>query len=233
MSLVVGVMGGMGPAATWDFCRRVTEATAARGDADHLRLIVDCDPSVPDRNAALAGLGPDPGAHLARMADGLERHGAHLLCMPCNAAHAFVDTAIRGRSVPFLSMIDATVDVTLEAVPGAKTVAIFATTATIDGRLYHDAFARSGVTVLEPTAEERDTVMAAVSTVKRGAPLEDARRRLIAIADAAVAAGAGALVAACTEIPLIIGRNDVSVAWIESTQALAERVVRHAYRPRD
>ena len=51
----VGVLGGMGPAATIDFFARIVAATPAARDQDHLHLIIDNNPQVPDRNAAIAG----------------------------------------------------------------------------------------------------------------------------------------------------------------------------------
>ena len=73
---VVGVIGGMGPAATVHFMGRVLALTPAARDQDHVRLIVDNNGGVLDRNAAVRGQGPSPGPELANMARGLERAGA-------------------------------------------------------------------------------------------------------------------------------------------------------------
>ena len=48
----IGVIGGMGPAATADFLSRLVIAVGAARDADHPRVFVDCNPHVPDRNDA-------------------------------------------------------------------------------------------------------------------------------------------------------------------------------------
>ena len=61
-SKTVGVLGGMGPAATLDFFARVLAESKAGRDQEHIRLIVDCNPAVPDRNAAVAGTGPSPSS---------------------------------------------------------------------------------------------------------------------------------------------------------------------------
>lgn len=52
----VGVIGGMGPAATADFLRRLVDATAADDEAHHLRVVVDSDPTIPSRAAYFAAL---------------------------------------------------------------------------------------------------------------------------------------------------------------------------------
>ena len=101
----VGVMGGMGPAATVDFLDRVRRRTPARLDADHLRLLVDSDPTLPDRHAALADGGPSPGPRLVAMAQGLERAGAQGLVLVCNSAHAWADEIRAAVAVPFIDMV--------------------------------------------------------------------------------------------------------------------------------
>ena len=227
---VVGVLGGMGPAATWDFCAKLTAATPATRDQDHLRVLVDADPSVPDRNAALEGRGPSPGPRLAEMARGLERAGAEVLCMPCNAAHAFADEVREATVVPFVDMIEATVEATMKRVPAARRVGLLATTATLDAGLYERVFAARGVEVVKPTPEQRGEVMDAIYAVKSGDRGSGPRAAMRRAAEAAVAAGAEALVAACTEVPLALTPEDLEVPLVASSDALAVIVVRIATR---
>ena len=47
---VIGVMGGLGPAATLDFFGRIISKTNALRDQDHLRVIIDNNTKIPDRN---------------------------------------------------------------------------------------------------------------------------------------------------------------------------------------
>jgi len=56
----VGILGGMGPAATADFYTKLIQSTPATQDQDHLPVIIWADPSMPDRTAALLGNGPGP-----------------------------------------------------------------------------------------------------------------------------------------------------------------------------
>ena len=68
-SRAIGIIGGMGPAATADLFTKILAATGATRDQDHLRLIVDSNPAIADRNAALDDTGPSPGPILAAMAN--------------------------------------------------------------------------------------------------------------------------------------------------------------------
>jgi aspartate racemase len=222
--LTAGVLGGMGPAATLDFMARVQALRAGGGDRDHLRLIVDLNPGVPDRNAAIAGTGASSGPALAQMARGLERAGADFLVMPCNTAHAFADDIRAATILPFVDMISATVDAA--AASGARRVGVMATVGCVDAGLYHRALAARGLDAVVPEGEGRAAFMAALALIKAG-DLEAARAGMRGVAEALVAAGAEALIAGCTEVPLVLDVG-LSVPLINSTQVLAEATVEMA-----
>ena len=50
---MIGVIGGMGPAATVDFLAKVIAETPAQDDADHVPMLISCDPRLPLRPAAI------------------------------------------------------------------------------------------------------------------------------------------------------------------------------------
>ena len=94
-SLTLGVLGGMGPAATLDFLAKIQAFTPAKSDQDHIRVIVDINPKAPDRNLP----GTNAGDVLAEMAGALRGAGAEVLAMPCNTAHAHADVIQRAARV--------------------------------------------------------------------------------------------------------------------------------------
>lgn len=218
---VVGVLGGMGPAATLDFFARVLALTPAKTDQDHIRLIIDCNSQVPNRNAAIAGTGPSPAPVLAEMARGLKRAGAEMLVMPCNAAHAFLDQVKRATDLPVISIIDVTVEETLRRRDGAKRIGLLAADGCINAGLYQRAFAAHGVDVVLPDAELRARFMDALSRIKQGDIGEAVRAEMRAVANALIADGAEVIVAGCTEVPLALNDGDVAVPLISSTDCLA------------
>src|SRR5262245_548985 len=85
----IGVIGGMGPAATADLFAKLIAATNAKLDQDHLHILIDNNPRIPNRNDAIAGRGPSPAPHLAASARKLQDAGADFLVIACNTAHAF------------------------------------------------------------------------------------------------------------------------------------------------
>ncbi len=219
-SKTVGVLGGMGPAATLDFFARVLAQTKADHDQDHIRLIIDSNPSMPDRNAAIAGTGPSPAPILQEMARGLARAGADLLVMPCNAAHAFLDDVKAATDLPLISIIDVTVEALRASLPQLQRAGILASTGCLDAGLYRKAFTRIGVETIEPVGEERDRFMRVLYRIKSGDMGPSVKSEMRAVAQSLIDKGAEAIVAGCTEVPLVLDATDVAAPLLNSTDCL-------------
>lgn len=212
MSRILGVLGGMGPAATVGFLAQLQALTPAQGDADHIRVLMDMNPQVPDRNRT-----PELAeAVLAEMAARLKAAGAEILAMPCNTAHAQA-AGIRAAGLPFIDMIAETTAAVVAS--GANSVGILATPG--DEALYVAAFQAAGVTPVLLEGPDREAFMARIYGVKAGEVGEAARARMKELAAGLVARGAEGIVAGCTEVPLLLAQGDVSVPLTDSAEVLA------------
>lgn len=221
MKRVAGVLGGMGPDATVDFMAKVIALTPAGKDQDHVRMLVDHNPGIPNRQAALLHGGEDPGPVLAAMAAGLEAAGADFLVIPCNTAHAFSDAITAAVGIPLVSIIDLTVD----ACEPYASVGLLATDGCVASRVYQKALAARGKTVIVPEPDEMASLMAAISAIKAGRRDEDISSAMRDVAAALVARGAGAIIAGCTEIPLALDAGMLDVPLVSSTEVLAVATV--------
>jgi aspartate racemase len=227
---VVGVLGGMGPAATADFYDKLVRATPATTDQHHLRVVVWSDPTVPDRSAAIVGDGPDPTPWLLRGARVLTGAGAGLIAVPCNTAHAFLATVEEQIGVPIVHMIDQAVRVVVEHAPRPRRVGLLATTGTVRAGLYQDWFARAGVDVVLPTSnEQEDLVASAIQAVKAGRRGREVTGLLADAGQRLARRGAQVLISACTEIPLVFDERHTSLPVIDPTWVLAHAVVAAAF----
>ena len=214
---VLGVLGGMGPAATVAFLARVQVLTPAGGDADHIRVLMDMNPQVPDRNRT-----PDQAeAVLGEMAARLRDAGAEVLAMPCNTAHA-QGAGIRAAGLPFIDMIAETTAAVVAT--GAKRAGILATPG--GEALYTAALTAAGIEPVVLDGADRETFMARVYGVKAGDMGEAARKRMAQLAAALVARGAEVVIAGCTEVPLLLSAAEVTVPLVDSAEVLAGACVK-------
>ncbi|HVC04358.1 MAG TPA: amino acid racemase [Candidatus Acidoferrales bacterium] len=230
MTLTIGVLGGMGPEASVDFYRRITEHTVAPKDQDHLHVIIDSDPSVPDRSAFLLGRGPDPVPVLKAMARRLRAAGAELLVMACNTAHAFYADIATSVDVPLVDWVgEAARSVASRHAPGTA-VGVLATTGTLGAGLYQKALSAYGLNVVVPGEEREEELMRVIygpGGVKAGAGDRDVLvRRMREIAEDLNRNGASATLLACTELSALFPhRPDWSAPAYDAADLVAERVV--------
>jgi len=230
---LVGVLGGVGPLATAYFLQRLVVCTDAERDQDHVDAVVLNHATIPDRTAFVLGRSQeDPGPVLAADARRLERFGVDFLVMPCNTAHYFTQQVLDAISVPFVSIIDATVEAALARVPNLTAVGLLATAGTVTSRVYHDAFAVAGVQVVTPGDEDQGIVNAVIyEQVKAGLPADVAALR--GVAARLVGRGAGVVVLGCTELSVAAVDHDLldEPPFLDSMDQLVRATITRAGRP--
>jgi aspartate racemase len=219
----------MGPAATADFYQKLIRATPAQADQDHLQVLIFSNPQIPDRTAAIRGEGPDPLPVLVASAEVLVQGGADFLVIPCVTAHVYYDALQRAVNVPFLHLVGETVTAVLNQHPGVRCLGLLATSGTLQSRLFESFFEPRGLVLLTPNAEIQDSaVMPAIYRLKTGEQDAGPRRLILEAADHLQRRGAEAIIAGCTEIPLVLHEGDLPIPLIDPTLFLAQAAVRMA-----
>ncbi len=227
--LIVGIIGGMGPAATVDLQQRIIDATPAQDDADHLHVLVDNNAKVPSRiKALLEGHGESPAPCMASMARGLVASGAQLLAMPCNTAHHYFDEVAAQVSVPFLNIVDVAADVFAEIQPRPVRVGLLASTAVQEINLYDSKLEARNMRALFPEKEQQARVMDVIRAVKAGSETEEHRAQLTAAARNLAEQEADVLLIACTELSVLGAKLECELPVFDAAQLLAEEIVRRA-----
>jgi aspartate racemase len=212
---VLGVLGGMGPAATLDFLAKLQAATPAARDQDHIRVLMDLNPQVPDRNLGEGAAGPV----LAQMAVRLREAGAEVLAMPCNTAHLHAEEIKAAAPLPFIDLID----VAIAAAGGTRKVGVLGTRLALD--LYRDRLAAAGREPILPTEEAQDAFMEILYRVKSGETGPAVRALMAACAGGLEHQGAEAIIAGCTEVPLVLSAADIGAPLIDGSAELAKACV--------
>lgn len=233
-SFKIGVVGGVGPAATVDFIEKVIKNTPAARDQDHIKLVVEHNPKIPDRTDNLIGQGADPTVAIYAACKRLEKDNADMIAIPCNTAHAFVERIQAYLSIPIVNMLSETVNYIEQAHGDKQCIGLLATSGTIASRVYHHNVERSKFSMIVPDAEHQALVMEVIygaQGVKAGFVNEELRARLRSAIEHLVAQGADVIVLGCTELPLLYAQSDQfevggkSVALLDPTEILARKCV--------
>lgn len=220
---IVGIIGGMGPLATADLIAKITHHTPVTREQDHLRLLVDSNPAIPDRNEAVRGSGPSPAPAMIESAQLLERSGADLIVIACNTAHHWVADVAAAVSVPVISMVEVTVQAAAALRPAR--VGVLAITACLSIGMYQDRLATRGIEAMTLDDAEQSAFAGSIASIKAHGSTDALRAAMKHHADVLIDAGADLLVAGCTEIPIVVGEGDLRVPVISSTDELARAAV--------
>jgi aspartate racemase len=222
----IGILGGMGPLATSDLYTKIIQATPASSDQEHIPVVIYADPRVPDRTQALTGRGDDPTPWLIHGARQLERMEVDFIVIPCNTAHAFLPDVQPEVRTPILSMIDAAADEIANRYPDAQVVGLLATSGTINSEIYQRALLARGLDTIVPDSSlQRSCVMGAINEVKAGRVDRSATDLLVRAGESLVDRGAQVLLAACTEIPVVLQQRHTNVPLVDATGSLAHLAV--------
>jgi len=226
---IVGVIGGMGPEATVDFLRRLVAATPARDDAGHIRVLVDNNPKVPSRIAALIeGGGEDPAPVLRAMARGLQAQGADFLVMPCNTAHHYLPVIADAVTIPVLDMVALAIARlgTLTLKPAR--IGMLASPAVRLVGLYEARLREAGFAALFPEEDSEAQLLEFIRAIKAGA-MEDRHRHVYAsVAAGLTKAGADAFLIACTEFSVIGPPAGLNRPCVDALDVLVEATIAEA-----
>jgi aspartate racemase len=226
----------MGPEATAYFFSLIIRGTEARGDQDHIPVIIDCNPKIPERTAALLGRGPSPARQLLAGALRLAGAGVDFVVVPCVTAHAFLPWVQARTPVPFVNLVEETLAYARKNMPRLRRVGLLASTGTIQSGLFARAFAAARIEVIAPSDAEQRRVMSAIygrGGIKAGHTQGLPRRQILAASRQLIRQGAEAIIGGCTEIPLVLRAEDFPVPFIEPMRIAAEACIRRAgYRPK-
>ena len=234
MSKTIGILGGMGPEATAYLFRLIIALTKVERDQDHIPIIVFNNPKIPDRSAAIKGEGPSPLPALIEGARLLEKAGADMILMPCVTAHYFYKEIVTHIRVPFLHLLEETRAHMQEEYRQVKKVGLLASTGTIQSRLFQELFAGTGVEILVPDRENQDLLMNALyqkEGVKSGFK-EYPRKMIFQVLQHLVRQNLEAVIAGCTEIPLVLEQSDLDIPFIDPLRVMAKKSILLAYQER-
>ncbi|GAH56604.1 unnamed protein product, partial [marine sediment metagenome] len=137
---IIGILGGMGPEATIDLFYKIIKFTPAEKDQDHFRIIIDNNPKIPDRTAAILGKGEDPLPALQETARNLEKAGVDFIIIPCNTAHYFLPQIQKSVNIPVLNMIEETAKETRKRIFPIQKVGLLASMGIYKTEIYHQHF---------------------------------------------------------------------------------------------
>ena len=223
----LGVIGGMGPAASAEFLHILTKKSPAEIDQEHAVVYMIADTELPDRSSAILGKGADPSAQLWNDFDKLAALGADIFAVPCNTAHYFIDRFEQPLPKPLVHIVEETVQSAKRLNPDGAWM--LSTVGTMQSGLYQSYADKLGYKIYIPNQRQREKIQESIVEVKAnnfvqaGAIVREIVLELWQEKDLPV-------MTACTEIPLGYDASGLpNEKSVSSLEALAEACLAKLY----
>lgn len=229
-NLKLGVLGGMGPAASAEFLKVFARLCPASKDQEHpvVMMLADCD--IPDRSTAIFGKGESPAPQLKKDLLQLVEWGADILAVPCNTAHYFINDFLDEIPVPFVHIIEETVKEAQRRSPEGAWM--LSTKGTRKTGLYQKVADRLGYKLYIPNEHQSDLAQAAIEAVKAN-DMEKAGALTRECVEDCWKEKDTLVMTACTELPLGYDASGLPAEKsVSSIEALALACVHKLYSAR-
>ena len=230
MSKTIGIIGGMGPLSTVELMHKVIRYTPAHRDQEHLHMLVDNRPQIPDRTAAILGTGPSPVALLQESARTLQRAGADFLAMACNTAHYFYEDVAASVHIPVVHMHRVLEAALKKHFSHGEKIALLATTGTLRAKIFQQHLPDFDFVVPDENGQE-EWVMRAIygeAGIKNVGVTHENTGLLLQAVKRLDEEKPAAWIAGCTEIEHALEKVELPSPLFLPLDLLARELVRQA-----
>jgi aspartate racemase len=226
----LGILGGMGPAASAEFINRLIKKTPATCDQEHIPFVLWNEPRIPDRSTSMQSGDDLPLPWLQEGIKGLKHAGCEYIVIPCNSAH-FWYSQLSKIGVPILHIVDSVATELKELNIDKQKIGILGTQGTIESGLYQYHLNRQGWDCIVPTKQEMaGLVTPAIAMIKANKILES-QLLLMKSIHSLIDRGAKAIVLGCTELPLAIGhKQEEGIPIVNSIDSLVNVTLKNYTR---
>ncbi len=222
--MTLGILGGLGPAATVYFYDMLTSMTRAECDQDHLDIVISSRASTPDRTAYILGASDDnPAEYMVEDAKKLVTFGVDAIAIPCNTAHYFYDEVAQNVVVPVFNIIEETCYAV--KIAGGSCIGILATEGTVMAQAYHMIAHKTGLECVAPTREGQKIINSIIyDRIKQGRSVDI--DSFMSVAEELFSFGADKIVLGCTELSLLCREHSFDDRFVDSLKSLAIAVLK-------
>jgi len=225
----IGLLGGMSWESSLEYYKivnqKVKELLGGHHSCECLMYSVDFDPikklQHEDRWEELTQI-------MIETARKIEQGGAEMLTICTNTMHKMYDDVQNSISIPVLHIADATAEAIKEK--NLETIALLGTKFTMQHDFYKGRLIKNhGINVLTPEGNDLEAVHNIIyNELVLGEIKNKSREKYTQIIEQLAKKGAQGVILGCTEIPLLIKQQDVSIPVFDTTTIHAEKTVEFA-----
>ena len=164
---------------------------------------------------------------MADTATSLEGAGASCILICANTMHLCVDAVRKVVRIPVIHIAETTAKEIQKK--GIQKVALLGTKYTMEKDFFRDILNEHSIETIIPDAEERDEIHRIIyDELAQGEFKKSSKESYLKIIDSLILNGAEGIILGCTEIPLLINQNDVSLPIFDTARIHAAAAFKFA-----
>ncbi len=224
----IGIIGGIGPESTVDYYKLIIGAFHAKhADLGYPEIII--------YSADVSSLMKIVEAKdwvgltdwLLEKVISLHKAGAEFAVIGANTPHIVFDRVSSRSPIPMLSIIDETRK--NAKTRGLKRLGLLGTKFTMESDLFKKPFGDDGMAVVVPDKEDRELIHHRLfSEIELGIIKDSTREELLSVVKKMIARySINALILGCTELPLILNKDEFGIPFLNTTAIHAQSIVNY------
>ena len=227
----IGLIGGMGWESSIEYYRIINEAVKAKlGGLHSAKSIMYSVDFAEIEILQHQGKWGEAAQMLIDAAKNLENGGADFIVLCTNTMHKVADDIQANVKIPLLHIADATAQLVKDS--GIQKIGLLGTRFTMEEEFYKGRLSQKyGLSVNVPNAQEREIVHRVIyDELVVGKIQQHSKEQYINIIEQMVNQGAEGVILGCTEIGLLIHKQDSQVPLFDTTRIHAEAAVEYALK---
>lgn len=227
---VIGLIGGTSWVSTVEYYRIINETVKEKLGGAHsshcILYSIDFDEVILQRE----GKWDEITLSFIDIAKKLEQSGADFILICANTMHKIADKIQNSIKIPILHIVDVTAEKIIEK--GLKKVGLLGTKLTMEEQFYKKRLKEKfNIDTIIPEALDRDIIQNIIfNELTYEIIKQSSKQKYIKIINNLVSKGAEAIILGCTEIPLLIKKNDVNIPIFDTTTIHAKAAVEYALK---
>jgi len=163
--------------------------------------------------------------YLARVLERLRKAGAEIGALTANTPHAYLDELRTETSLPLVSIVKATKNAAADL--GLERALLLGTRTTMEAEMYPREFGSAGIEIVVPGDGDREFLDHTIyGELALGKVTPEVRQRLLEICGKHIREdGIDSVILGCTELPLVISSDDLSIAVLDTTVIHAQAIL--------
>ncbi len=221
----VGVLGGFGPETTAEFYVSVVNKNRSMSDA-HPSILIHNSP-VPfelEENAVKNAKDLDKFLPILLNSLKIIEGESDFIVLPCNTLHMFIEDLRSVSKKPVLSIIE---EISAEAkLRKLKKVGLLATLKTFRENIYDKKLRENGMEIVKPPERDMIRLSQIIHLILTGAKSDALKAELLVMADGLKQKGAEEIILGCTDLQLMLKKEDSPLPLIDTMDVLANSTVK-------